>query len=191
MSDGPVIGPHGGYRDLEAFRLTEIIYDATTVFCGRFVDRKSRTTDQMVQAARSAKQNIAEASTASGTSKKSELFLLGVARASLEELLQDYIDFLRQNGHALWPKNHEKALFIRKLAYRKDKSYTTYRTYIEDKSPETASNTVLCLIHQAGFLLDKLTRRLEQDFVEQGGLTERLHAARKKARDAKPPRKPD
>jgi restriction system protein len=183
MSERPVIGPHGGYRDLEAFRLAEIIYDGTVAFCRRFVNSKSRTTDQMVQAARSGKQNVAEGSSASGTSKKMELKLMGVARASLEELLQDCIDFLRQNGHSLWPKDHEKAVFIRKLAYKKDKSYMTYRTYIEDKSPETAANTLICLIHQANFLLDKLIRRLESDFVEHGGLTERLHAARTQARD--------
>ncbi len=182
MPERPVIGPHGGYRNLEAFRLSEIIYDGTVAFCKRCVDSKSRTKDQMVQAARSGKQNIAEASAVSGTSKKTELKLMGVARASLEELLQDYQDFLRQNGHELWPKDHEKALFIRKLAYESDKSYKTYEPYIEDKSPETAANTLLCLIHQANFLLDRLIRRLEKDFAENGGMTERLFAARSKAR---------
>src|SRR5688500_10769787 len=98
MKEGPLLAPHGGYRDLEAYKLAEIILDGTIAFCNRFIDRKSRTTDQMVQAARSGKQNIGEGSMASGTSKKTELKLLGVARASLEELLLDYEDFLRQHG---------------------------------------------------------------------------------------------
>lgn len=91
-----LIGPHGGYRSLKSYQTAEIVYDATVVFCNRFIDKRSRTHDQMVQAARSGKQNIAEGSMASGTSKKTELKLIGVARASLEELLLDYQDFLRQ-----------------------------------------------------------------------------------------------
>ena len=103
--EGPgIISPHGGYRGLKSYQMTEIVYDATVVFCSRFIDRRSRTTDQMVQAARSGKQNIAEGSMASGTSRKMELKGVGVARASLEELLLDYQDFLRQRGLALWPK---------------------------------------------------------------------------------------
>jgi len=91
-----LIPPHGGYRELKSYQNAEIVYDATVRFCDRFVDRRSRTHDQMVQAARSDKQNIAEGSMASGTSKKTELKLVNVARASLEELLLDYEDFLRQ-----------------------------------------------------------------------------------------------
>jgi len=112
-----VIGPHGGYRNLKSYQNAEIIHDATVVFCGRFVDRRSRTDDQMVQAARSGKQNIAEGSMASGTSRKTELKLVSVARASLEELLLDYQDFLRQRGLPLWEKNHPRATEVRKLAY--------------------------------------------------------------------------
>ena len=93
-----LIPPHGGYRNLKSYQTAEIVYDATVVFCDRFIDKRSRTHDQMVQAARSGKQNIAEGSMASGTSKKTELKLIGVARASLEELLLDYQDFLRQKG---------------------------------------------------------------------------------------------
>jgi len=91
-----IIPPHGGYRNLKSYQTTEIIYDATNVFCARFINPRSRTFDQMVQAARSGKQNITEASQTSGTSKKSELRLTDVARASLQELLEDYKDFLRQ-----------------------------------------------------------------------------------------------
>jgi len=131
--DEPLIPPHGGYQGLRAFQMSVVAHDATVAFCKRYLDPRSRTNDQMVQAARSGKQNIAEGSMASGTSKKMELKLVGVARASLEELLTDYTDFLRQNGHTQWPQDHEKALFIRRLCYRTDMSYKTYKTYIEDK----------------------------------------------------------
>jgi len=109
------IPPHGGYKNLKSYQMAEIVHDATVVFCNRFIDRRSRTHDQMVQAARSGKQNIAEGSMASGTSKKTELKLMGVARASLEELLVDYQDFLRQHGMVLWGKDHPQAKQVRKL----------------------------------------------------------------------------
>ena len=180
---GGIIGPHGGYRDLKAYQTTEIIYDATVKFCTRFIDRKSRTNDQMVQAARSGKQNIAEGSQASGTSKKIELKLVGIARASLEELLQDYLDFLRQRGMTLWPKDHPHAIHIRKLAYMDNRSYMTYRSYIEEAPAEVAANTAICLVHQANYLLDQLLRQLEKQFLEQGGFTEKLYHSRKNARN--------
>ncbi len=120
------VAPHGGYRNLKSYQMAEIVYDATVAFCRRFVPARSRTHDQMVQAARSGKQNIAEASMVSGTSRKGELKLVGVARASLEELLQDYGDFLRQRSLTLWGKEHVQAQAIRKLAYAPNKSYKTY-----------------------------------------------------------------
>src|SRR5512141_2540648 len=126
-----LIAAHGGYRQLKSYQMSEIVYDATVAFCDRFIDKRSRTHDQMVQAARSGKQNIAEGSMASGTSKKTELKLVGVARASLEELLLDYQDFLRQKGLPLWDKGHAEAQEVRKLAYTANRSYETYRTYIE------------------------------------------------------------
>jgi restriction system protein len=181
-----LIPAHGGYRQLKSYQAAEIIYDATVAFCDRFIDRRSRTHDQMVQAARSGKQNIAEASQASGTSKKTELKLTGVARASLEELLQDYQDFLRQRNLPIWPKDHAQARAIRTLAYRPDRTYETYRTYVEEGSPEVAANTVLCLIHQANYLLDQQLRSLEQHFLAEGGFTERLYHARRQHRDNRP-----
>ena len=117
-----LIGPHGGYRNLKSFQTAEIVYDGTVKFCERFINPRSRTTDQMVQAARSGRQNIAEGSQASGTSKKTELKLVSVARASLEELLLDYQDFLRQRGLQLWHKEHPQAQKIRKLAYEQNRS---------------------------------------------------------------------
>lgn len=177
-----IIDPHGGYRSLKAYQNAEIVYDGTVKFCERFINPRSRTTDQMVQAARSGKQNIAEGSQASGTSKKTELKLVGVARASLEELLLDYQDFLRQRGLPLWGKEHPQAQKIRKLAYEKNRSYSTYRPYIETASQEVAANTLICLVHQANYLLDRLLRQLEQQFLDKGGFTERLYHTRQKAR---------
>ena len=178
----PLIPPHGGYRELKSYQMAEIVHDATVVFCGRFIDRKSRTNDQMVQAARSGKQNIAEGSMASGTSKKTELKLIGVARASLEELLLDYQDFLRQRELTLWPKGHPQAQEVCALAYKSNRSYSTYKTYFESSSPELAANAAICLIHQANYLLDQQLRALEKDFLEEGGFTERLYRIRSQKR---------
>jgi len=183
-TDSPkLIPPHGGYRDLKSYQMAEIVYDATMVFCDRFVDRRSRTHDQMVQAARSGKQNIAEGSMASGTSKKFELKLIGVARASLEELLLDYQDFLRQHALLLWSKDHAKAREVRALAYRSNRSYKTYQTYFEASPPEIAANAAICLIHQTNFLLDQQLRALGKEFLNEGGFTERLYRARSQRRE--------
>lgn len=173
-----IIAPHGGYQKLKSYQSAEIVHDATVRFCERFISKKSRTVDQMVQAARSGKQNIAEGSMVSGTSKKLELKLVGVARASLEELLVDYQDFLRQRGLPLWSKDHPMAQDIRKLAYLVNRSYTTYMTYIEEGTPEIAANTVICLIHQTNYLLDQQLRQMEKQFLQEGGFTERLYNAR-------------
>jgi restriction system protein len=182
MSFDALIPPHGGYRELKSYQMAEIIYDGVVAFCDRFIDKRSRTHDQMVQAARSGKQNIAEGSMASGTSKKTELKLMGVARASLEELLLDFQDFLRQRGLPLWPKGHPQAQEIRALAYRPDRSYLTYKTYFESPEPATAANAAVCLIHQANYLLDQQLRSLEKGFLQEGGFTERLYRVRSGAR---------
>jgi four helix bundle suffix protein len=178
--DSTLIPAHGGYRELKSFQQAELVYDATVKFCDRFIDKRSRTHDQKVQAARSRRQNIAEGSQASGTSKKFELKLVGVARASLEELLLDFEDFLRQRGLTLWGKDHPAAQVVRRLAYIDDKAYMTYSTYIEKASPEIAANTVICLIHQTNYLLDQQLRQLERAFLQEGGFTERLYHARRK-----------
>jgi len=182
MTEPILIPPHGGYRDLQSYKMAEIVYDATVAFCDRFIDKRSRTHDQMVQAARSGKQNIAEGSMASGTSKKTELKLIGVARASLEELLLDFQDFLRQKGLAPWGKEHPQAQAIRKLAWAKNRSYATYKAYIEQSSPEVAANTMLCLIHQTNYLLDRQLKALEKEFLKEGGFTERLYRTRSQAK---------
>jgi len=176
------IAPHGDYRALKSFQMAEIVYDATVAFCERFVPPRSRTRDQMIQAARSGKQNIAEGTMASATSRKTEMKLVGVARASLEELLQDYEDFLRQRGLRMWGKDHEQALAIRRLAYKPHKSYSTYRSYVERGSAEVAANTLICLVHQTNYLLDRQLRQLEERFLAEGGFTERLFRSRTAAR---------
>lgn len=193
--DGNLIPPHGGYRQLASYQTAEIIYDLTVIFCQQFVDKTyksyktnaenknrsyksySRQSDQMIQAARSGKQNIAEGSMASGTSKKTELKLIGVARASLEELLLDYEDFLRQNKLETWEKDNPRALEIRRLGWQKNRSYRTYKTYMGEA--ESAANCLVCLINQANYLLDRQKTALEKAFLEKGGFTERLYWKRK------------
>jgi four helix bundle suffix protein len=180
MGDG-FIPPHGNYRKLLSYQKAEIIYDATVVFCRRFLKSGDRTIDQMVQAARSGKQNIIEGSMASGTSKETEIKLMNVARASLEELLADYHDFLRTREMRLWEKESKEALYARKLGEGMNgtpASYETYRLFIETRPAEIVANLLVCLIHQANFLLDRQIRSLEEDFVKNGGLRERMTRAR-------------
>jgi four helix bundle suffix protein len=188
MNEG-FIPAHGGYQALLSYRKAAIVYDATFRFCERFLGKRDRTVDQMVQAARSGKQNIVEASMASGTSKETEIKLTNVARASLEELLEDYRDFLRVRGGALWAKDSREAQFVRKAGARQDVSYETYRTYIETRDAPVVANIIICLIHQTNYLLDQQIRRLEKDFLEQGGLRERMTRARldRRSRQGKQP----
>lgn len=164
----------GGYKNLPFFKQSEIIYDYTTEFCKIYIDKKSRTYDQMVQAARSGKQNIAE-----GYLQKSiegKLKLLGVARGSLEELLNDYLDFLRQRNLQLWPKDLNEARKVRSLVYNRYNSYNYYKGYIN--SPQTAANAVVCLINQTNSLLDQKLRWLEEKFVKEGSFRENLFRKR-------------
>ena len=132
---GGFIPAHGGYQKLLSYQKAEIVYDATVHFCDRFIDRRSRTHDQMVQAARSGKQNIVEGSMASGTSKETEIKLTNVARASLEELLADYRDFLRVRELPIWDKDFPGAsLMMRRLGtHGPHATYATYATYIETR----------------------------------------------------------
>jgi restriction system protein len=182
--------PSGGYRGLRSFQVATLIYDATVSFCDRFVDRRSRTHDQMVQAARSGRQNIAEGSRASASSSQTELRLVSVARASLDELLLDYEDFLRQRGKRQWKKDDPEARAVRAVGLRRDQSGRTdpsdhwkaYSRWLDIADPAVVANTVLCLIHQANFLLDQQIVALEQCFIEGGGYSEQLAAARLVAR---------
>lgn len=180
--------PHGGYRRLRSFQVTQLIYDATVAFCDQFVDKRSRTHDQMVQAARSGCQNIAEGSRASATSSTSELRLVNVARASLDELLLDFEDFLRQRGLQKWAKDDPEALAVRALGRQESPNSAAYARWLQSPDPVVVANTVVCLIHQANYLLDRQIQGLERQLIEGGGYRERLHAARLEARSggAKP-----
>jgi four helix bundle suffix protein len=185
------IPPHGNYQELLSYQKAEVVYDITYRFCHRFLSRGDRTIDQMVQAARSGKQNIVEGSKASGTSKEMEIKLTNVARASLEELLVDYRDFLRVRDLGLWDKDSKEARFVRKLGSKSRVTYETYREFCETRPPEVVANIAICLIHQTNYLLDRQIRRLEQDFVKEGGLRERMTQARLHYRNrANKPRKP-
>lgn len=178
------------YRDLKSYQTATIIYDFTVEFCNRYVENRtdktyksyrfySRMSDQMIQAARSGKQNIVEAST-ERTSQKSELKLLGVSRASFQELLEDYEDFLRQRGLRQWQKDDPEAKEIRALSYRTDKSYQTYKSYLTDSA--VAANVAICLINQVNFLLDRQIKSLEEKFVKGGGWSENIYKKREQTR---------
>lgn len=177
------IPPHGGYEHLLSYRKAEIVYDGTVYFCERHVDRRSRTHDQMIQAARSGKQNIVEGSVASGTSKETEIKLTNVARASLEELLLDYRDFLRVRGLEEWTRQHPFSKRFDELNRHRQQSYETYRKGIEHADPGIAANVMICLIRVTTYLLARQIKRLEQDFLEKGGLRERMTRARLEERE--------
>lgn len=174
--------PHGNYRNLLSYRKAEIIYDLTWTFCQRFLSRGDRTIDQMIQAARPGKQNIAEGSMASGTSKETEIKLTNVARDSLEELKIDYEDHLRTRSLNRWSTDSTEALYIRKLSTRDDFDFDPVKPFVVTRPAEVVANIALCLIHQATFLLERQLRQLEADFVVNGGLGERMTRARLSAR---------
>jgi four helix bundle suffix protein len=173
-----IMPPHGGYKDLLSFQKAEIVYDATVGFCTRFLEKRDRTNDQMIQAARSGKQNIVEGSQASGTSKEMELKLTNVARASLEELLTDYRDFIRIRGIEEWPKEHAYVKRLRDLNRQPNANYETFKKGIEHPDPAICANVIIGLIKVTTFLLDQQLRQLEEAFVEEGGLRERMTRAR-------------
>jgi restriction system protein len=181
---GQRLRPSGGYRKLRSFQVTTIIYDATVSFCARFLDRRSRTVDQMVQAARSGRQNIAEGSRASTISSQTELRLVNVARASLDELLLDYEDFLRQRSKRQWAKNDREARAVRTVGREHPPDpaapadATAYAAWLSHVDPAVVANAVICLIHQANYLLDQQISALERGFIHEGGYTEQIAAAR-------------
>ena len=174
----PLIPPHGGYRDLLSYQRAEMVYDLTVEFCTRFLERRDRTVDQMVQAARSGKQNIVEGSMASGTSRETEIKLTGVARASLEELLIDAGDFLRTRGLPSWEKDHPEVRRLSVLLRTPGCSVETIRAAFDLHDPAVAANVIAGLVHVTGYLLDRQLRALEERFVREGGLRERMTQAR-------------
>ena len=177
------IPPNGGYRNLFSYQKSEIIYDGTVYFADRFFDPFDRTIGQMVQAARSGKQNIVEGSLASATSKETEIKLTNVARASLEELQADYEDFLRTRDLQIWDKNHKVVMHLRRLNLSTpNPTYETFRQEIEHDDPEVCANTMITLIQIATFLLKRQLKTLEADFLDHGGLRESMAQARLKKR---------
>jgi len=195
---------HGGYRKLKSFQLAQLVYDVTARFCDRYIGRRSRTHDQMVQAARSGVQNIAEGSQASGTSKKTELKLTNVARASLEELRLDYEDFLRQRGFEQWPPAHPALM---RFKAKRCATLEKVRAWVSEEckrtetdtdthgrtpkgpiapvpvrdgqcksvsSAELVANAALSLLNLACYLLDRQVEALAATFENEGGFTERL-----------------
>lgn len=198
--------PSGGYRELRSFQIATLIYDATYWFCKAYLDPRSRTNDQMLQAARSGRQNIAEGSRAAATSSQTELRLVNVARASLEELLLDYEDFLCHRRLPQWAPAAPQAMAVRAIGRRQalektdptdptdpsdqaptrvadDRRYARYARWLESPEPATRANALICLIHQANTLLDRQIEALECQFVEGGGYSEQLAAARIAARE--------
>ncbi|HKS35739.1 MAG TPA: four helix bundle suffix domain-containing protein [Verrucomicrobiae bacterium] len=185
--------PSGGYRSTCSFQTATIIYDATYWFCEKFLDARSRTVDQMIQAARSGRQNIAEGSRAAATSSQTELRLLNTARASLEELLLDYEDFLRQRRLPQWTPDCTEAAAVRSVpqhfrGHHHDQSDLTdlsdqqrwalHTQWLDHQDPAVRANALICLIHQTNYLLDQQIASLEKQFVEEGGYSEQLAAAR-------------
>ena len=186
-SDDRIIPPRDDPRTLLSFRKAEVIYDLTYRFAHRYLARGDRTVDQMIQAARSGKANILEGSKAGRTSKETEIKLTNVARASLEELLDDYGDYLRVREFPQWDKESKEALYVRQLGRETPQTFELYRNFFETRPPETIANIAICLIHQTHYLLDRQLLRLEKDFIEQGGLRERMTRARLNRRNGPPP----
>lgn len=182
MPDG-FIPPHGGYKRLLSYQKAEIIYDGTVWFCEHHIGRRSRTHDQMVQAARSGKQNIVEGSMASATSKEMEIKLTNVARASLTELLTDCRDFMRVRGHHPWPMDHPAAQRLRELNRSDGFCYETIRAGIEHRDPLVSANVLAGLCMVCIELLRRQVAALEARFLEEGGLRERMTRARLEVRE--------
>lgn len=178
-----ILTPRGDYKTLLSYQKSEVIYEITYRFCKRYLSQGDRTIDQMVQAARSGKQNIIEGSKAAVTSKETEIKLTNVARASLEELLEDYRDFLRVRDMRLWDKGCRETLYVRELSKKTPLTFDVFRGFVETRPAEVVANIAICLIHQANYLLDQQMKGLEKAFLKEGGLRERMTRARLQARD--------
>lgn len=182
----PIIPPRGDYQTLLSYQKAEVVYDITFRFTQKFLSKGDRTVDQMIQSARSGKQNILEGSKAATTSKETEIKLTNVGRASLEELLADYRDYLRVRDHQLWDKDSREALYVRDLGRRTPQTFELYREFVETRPADVIANIAICLIHQTNYLLDQQLKTLEKEFIEHGGLRERMTKARLNYRDQKP-----
>ncbi len=182
----PIIPPRGDYQTLLCYQKAEVVYDITFRFAHKYLARGDRTVDQMIQSARSGKQNLLEGSKAALTSKETEIKLTNVGRSSLEELLADYRDYLRVRDRPIWDKDGKEALFVRRLGRKTPQTYELYREFVETRPPEIIANITICLIHQANYLIDQQLRSLEQAFLKEGGLRERMTRARLDHRNRRP-----
>lgn len=178
-----LLHPSGDYRSLLSYRKAEQIYDLTYYFCKTFLSSRDRTVDQMIQAARSGKQNIAEGKEAGLTSMETEIKLVNVARASLDELLIDYEDFLRVRSFSLWGKDSPEALFVRRKGGDRGLEQGYFLELARTRSPEVVANMAICLIFQAKYLLMRQLRFLEEKFLKEGGLRERMSRRRRGVRN--------
>ena len=182
MPEPRIILPHGGCRKLIVYRKSDTIYQGTVVFCRRFLPEfGDRTVDQMTQAARSCKQNIAEGSAAAATSKETEIKLTNVAKASLDELFEDYEDYLKSNRLLRWPPDDERYSAARKTAIDHP-DWGFWRPIFESRPAETICNIQMTIIRQTQSLLNGMLERQESEFRQFGGIRERMHAARTAAR---------
>ncbi len=206
QEDDSLIPKHGGYRNLKSFQIAQLVYDVTVRFCDRYIDQRSRTHDQMVQAARSGVQNIAEGSQMSGTSKKMEMKLTNVARASLEELRLDYEDFLRQRGLEVWGPNHpalirfkaKRCSTLEEVRHWVGEEFGRTRTGTEGENQQAVSvggspkqslyvaqlvaNAALSLLNLCCYFLDRQLAAQARAFEQEGGFTERIYKHRKRRR---------
>lgn len=171
----------GNYKKLLSYQKTEVIYEITFYFCQKFLDRGDRTIDQMIQAARSGKQNIIEGCAASATSNKTEIKLVNVAKASLQELLEDYEDYLRTRNFPIWEKGSPQWEAMRHLGLEHNDA-PFFMEIVRTRPPQTIANMAIILIKQADYLLYKQLQRLAEDFERNGGFSERMTRIRKKHR---------
>ena len=183
QSPEPLLPPRGDYQTLLSFQKAEVVYDITFRFAHKYLSRGDRTVDQMIQSARSGKQNILEGSKAAQTSKETEIKLTNVGRASLEELLADYRDFLRVRDHIIWDKDSKEARYVRRLGCKTPQTFEIYREFMDTRPPAVLANIAICLIHQTNYLLDQQLKTLEKEFIQQGGLRERMTRVRLANRD--------
>jgi four helix bundle suffix protein len=176
-----LIRPSGNYRKLLSYQKTEVIYELTYYFCQTYLQKGDRTIDQMIQAARSGKQNIIEGCAASATSAKTEIKLVNVAKASLQKLLEDYIDYRRTRGHRQWTENSVEWEAMRKLG-KEHNDAAFFMNLCQTRPPETIANMAIVLIYQADYLLFRQLEQLEKDFVEHGGFSEKMNRVRREHR---------
>jgi four helix bundle suffix protein len=183
-----LIPPRGDYQTLLSFQKAEVVFDITFRFAHKFLAKSDRTVDQMIQSARSGKKNLLEGSKVGQTSKETEIKLTGVARSSLEELLDDYEDYLRARDLRIWDKDSKEARYVRRLGKKVPLTCEDFREFMETRPPEVVANIALCLIHQTNYLIDQQLKRLEQDFLQNGGLRERMMRMRLEYRSKSQPK---